>query len=154
MIHTVLARETCRTCRNCCWYTDDDVWDAPGFTKSELDQAKRLTDNPVYEDRGLFFFRMEKDQGIYTCPLLRETGCLLDSEKPFKCAIWPFYVVRVNESLALAVSSECPSVYQLSNRELIDRLGEVLEQIADRARSMPELIEPCRAHFRIVAELD
>lgn len=153
MIRTVLARETCKACRNCCWYTDDDVWDAPGFTKSELERAKRFTDNPVYEDRGLFFFRMEKNRGTYTCPLLGKAGCLLDSEKPFKCAIWPFYVVRINESLVLAISNECPSVYQLSNKELIDRLGGVLEQIADRAKSVPELVEPYRAHFRIVTEL-
>lgn len=154
MIGAVLERETCKVCRNCCWYTDIDVWDAPGFTKNELERARKLVTNPVYKDHGLFFFKMNKCEEKYICPLLSETGCLLGLKKPFKCAIWPFYVVRIGDHIALAVSNECPSVYQLSNEELLIRLGGVIAQIAIRIKDAPELIEPFRDHFRVVTELD
>lgn len=154
MIGAVLKKETCKSCRNCCWYTDIDVWDAPGFTKGELERARVFAANPVFEDRGLFFFQMEKHEGIYRCPLLCETGCLLGAEKPFKCAIWPFYVVHTEDHMALAISNECPSVYRLSNVELVDRLGAVIAQIGRIVRDEPALIEPFRSHFRIVAVLD
>ncbi len=154
MIGAVLARETCIACKNCCWYTDADVWDAPGFTKDELERAKRFSAAPIYEDHGLFFFKMEKHQGQYTCPLLCETGCLLGSEKPFKCAIWPLYAVHIDSHVALAVSNECPPVYQLSNEELVDRLREVIAQIAVIVRAKPELIESLKEHFRVVTMLD
>ena len=154
MIGAVLDRETCKVCRNCCWYTDIDVWDAPGFTKDELKLAKKLVADPVYKVHGLFLFKMDKRQGKYICPLLSEVGCLLGLEKPFKCAIWPLYVVRIGDHIALAVSNECSYVYQLSNEELLNRLGGVIAQIAARIKDAPELIEPFREHFRVVAELD
>ena len=154
MIGAVLAKETCKACRNCCWYTDIDVWDAPGFTKVELDRAKKIVAYPVYEDRGLFYFKMEKRKGKYLCPLLSENGCLLGAEKPFKCAIWPLYVVHIGDRLALAISNECPSVYQLSNEELVDRLKDVMTQIVAKIKETPELIEQYREHFRIVTILD
>lgn len=154
MISAVLEKDTCKACKNCCWYTDSDLWDAPGFTKDELGRARKLTANPVFESRGLFFFKMEKHQGRYVCPFLRKTGCLLESEKPFKCAIWPLYAVHIDNHVALAVSDECPSVFQLSNAELLNRLSEVIPRIAVKVRATPELIEPFRKHFRIVTMLD
>lgn len=154
MIGAVLERETCKICKNCCWYTDIDVWDAPGFTKNELERARMLVADPVYKDHGLYFFKMNKRQGKYICPLLSETGCLLGSKKPFKCAIWPLYVVRIGDRTALAVSNECPPVYQLSNEELLNRLGGVIAQIATMIKDTPELIEPFREHFRVITGLD
>lgn len=154
MIGAVLKKETCKSCGNCCWYTDIDVWDAPGFTKDELKRARMFTADPVYEDRGLFFFQMEACGGIYRCPLSSETGCLLGAEKPFKCAIWPFYVVHIEHRIALAVSNECPSVYQLPNAELVDRLDKVIAQIQRTIKSEPALIESFRGHFKIVTMLD
>lgn len=154
MIGAILKRETCKACKNCCWYTDDDVWDAPGLTKDELLRARNFVDTPVYESRKLFFFHMEKHEGKYICPLLSETGCLLGSEKPFKCAIWPVYVVHNGGRNAIAVSNECPTVYKLSNRELIERLGGVFPKIISRVKENPELIEPFREQFRIVCEID
>lgn len=154
MIGAVLSKDTCKDCKNCCWYTGVDIWDAPGFTKAELERAKQLVSDPVYENRGLFFFKMEKHQGKYSCPLLSETGCLLGTKKPFKCAIWPLYVVHIDNRLALAVSNECPSVYQMSNEELTSNLKGVIMDIITRVRDTPELIEPYREHFRIVTKLD
>ena len=79
MIGAVLDKETCKVCRDGCWYTDIDVWDAPGFTEDELKLARKLVTDPVYKDHGLFFFKMDKRQGKYSCPLLSEVGCLLGS---------------------------------------------------------------------------
>lgn len=154
MIRAVLSKETCTMCRNCCWYTDIDVWDAPGFTKTELEMARKFSAAPVYENHGLFFFEMKKCLGRYICPFLSETGCLLGAEKPFKCAIWPLYVVHMDDHPALAVSNECPAVYQMTNEELTERLGGAIAQIAARVKDEPELIESFREHFRIVAELN
>lgn len=154
MIEAVLTKETCGACKNCCWYTDTDIWDAPGFMKSELARARRLVANPVYEKYGLFFFQMDKRGDKYICPLLGKTGCLLEAEKPFKCAIWPLYAVRIHGRTALAVSNECPAVYHLSNQELIDRLGSAITKIEAQVRETPELIEPFREHFRIVVEFN
>jgi hypothetical protein len=155
MIGAILSRAICAQCKVCCRYTDDDVWDAPGFTQTELTRVLEFINDAVYNNsRGLFFLHMPKDgNGEYTCPLLRDTGCLLGDNKPFKCAIWPLYVVNYNENLALVVSSECPSVYQLQNQDIINQLGETISHIYKIVLRFPELIEPFRPQFRIICLL-
>ena len=109
MITTILKRETCAECLICCHYTDEDVWDAPGFTKKEFE--KNLIDGNYhyYCSNKLFYLEMEKNsKNEYVCPLLSDKGCKLGVNKPFKCAIWPLYIVKINHKIALVVSDVCP----------------------------------------------
>lgn len=154
MITSILNRETCKLCQICCRYNDSDVWDAPGFTGKELERALTHVSSPIYEERGLFFFRMKKENDQYTCPLLTKTGCCLGTEKPFKCAIWPLYVVHFHNRLALVVSDECPSIFRFSNEEILDGLGETIERIKTTVSNSPELVEPMREHFRFICFFD
>ncbi len=85
--------------------TDEDVWDAPGFTKKEFE--KNLIDGNYhyYCSNKLFYLEMEKNsKNEYVCPLLSDKGCKLGVNKPFKCAIWPLYIVKINHKIALVVS--------------------------------------------------
>lgn len=152
MIASILEKETCKACRNCCWYDDNDVWDAPGLTKSELKKATKYISTSFYEKNGLFFFEMIKHNGIYVCPLLDADGCKMKLEKPFKCSIWPLYVVHLDSRVSLAVSNECPTVSQLTNEEMLSRLGEVIIKIKEKITEAPELIEPFRPHYRIIID--
>lgn len=154
MITAILDRETCAQCLICCKYNDDDVWDAPGFTKDELHKALMIQKYPYYMSDKLFYLKMEPDKnGEYTCPLLTDCGCILHSKKPFKCAIWPLYVVNIRDKIALAVSEVCPSVYALTNDEIIRGLGETIYDICAVIRKNPELIEPVRENFRFITYL-
>lgn len=153
MIGAILEKSVCKSCKNCCKYDDDDVWDAPGFTKSEMEQAKTLTNIPVYKKRGLYFFKMQKSENEYACPLLGDSGCKLGASKPFKCAIWPLYVVHMNSHQALVVSDKCSVVYSLPNDEIIAKLGDTVKQITDSIIENPELVEPCKPYFRFITYL-
>ncbi len=154
MIGAILRRDICAQCKVCCKYTDNDVWDAPGFTQAELTRATKFIDNTIYKDHGLFFLKMAKDRnGEYVCPLLSNTGCLLGDNKPFKCAIWPLYVVTYSEKLALVLSNECPTVSQLQNQDIIEQLGETISHIYKVIQAFPELVEPFRPQFRVICFL-
>ena len=155
MITAILKRETCAECLICCHYTDEDVWDAPGFTKKEFE--KNLIDGNYhyYCSNKLFYLEMEKNsKNEYVCPLLSDKGCKLGVNKPFKCAIWPLYIVKINHKIALVVSDVCPNVYRLSNKEILHGIKCILPSIQTMARNYPELIEQYRDNYRFVTYLD
>ena len=62
MITNILKRETCANCLICCHYTDDDVWDAPGFTKKEFEENQKLQDDPRITKIGKFLRKTSLDE--------------------------------------------------------------------------------------------
>lgn len=153
MITNILKRETCANCLICCHYTDDDVWDAPGFTKKEFEENSLNQKYDHYYKNGLFYLRMEKINDEYVCPLLSDVGCKLHLKKPFKCAIWPLYIVKTDNKIALAVSNVCPNVFALSDEDIMQGIKDIMPDIKNMARNHPELIEQCRDNFRILSYL-
>lgn len=154
MITNILKRETCANCLICCHYTNDDIWDAPGFTKEEFERNSLNQKYNYYCYNNLFYLEMNKNNKEYVCPLLSDMGCKLNTEKPFKCAIWPLYMVKINNKIALAVSNVCPNVYGLSDEDIIQGIKHILSNIKNMARNHPELIEQYRDNFRIFAYLE
>lgn len=155
MITTILKRETCSKCLICCRYTNDDIWDAPGFTKEELRIVLKKKNYNYYFNNQLYYLEMEKDNtDEYICPLLSDTGCKLGTNKPFKCAIWPLYVINYNNKIAIAVSDVCPSLNKLSDQEILHGIKSILNNIRVTIKRYPELIESYRDNFRIITYLE
>ena len=155
MITSILKRETCAKCLICCRYTDDDIWDAPGFTKEEFENCSIEQKYNYFYSNNLFYIEMKKNKSNeYICPFLSDIGCKLNKEKPFKCAIWPLYMVKINNKIALAVSDVCPHVYRLSNKDIIQSINHILPYINHMARNYPELIEQYRDNFRTITYLE
>lgn len=96
---------------------------------------------------------MEKINDEYVCPLLSDVGCKLHLKKPFKCAIWPLYIVKINNKIALAVSNVCPNVFALSDKNIMQGIKDIMPDIKNMARNHPELIEQYRDNFRILTYL-
>jgi len=153
MITNILKRETCANCLICCHYTDDDIWDAPGFTKEEFEGNSLNKKYDYYYDNGLFYLKMNKINNEYVCPLLSDIGCKLHSKKPFKCAIWPLYIVKINNKIALVVSDVCPNVFALSDKDIMQGIKHILPDFKNMIRNHPELIEQYRDNFRILTYL-
>lgn len=155
MITNILKRELCAKCLICCHYTDADVWDAPGFTKEEFEKNSLEHQYNYYYNNNLFYLKMERnDNNEYICPLLTDEGCKLGTKKPFKCAIWPLYIVKTNNRIALAVSNVCPNVYKLCDKDIIQGIKHILPDIKNMIRNYPELIEQYRDNFRILIYLN
>lgn len=154
MITSILKRETCAKCLICCHYTENDKWDAPGFTKEEFEYNSIGEEYNFYCLNNLFYLEMEKINNEYICPFLSASGCKLDTKKPFKCAIWPLYVVKKGDKIALAVSDVCADVYKLSNEDIINGIKYILPDIKKMVQSNPELIEQYRDNFRFLFYLE
>lgn len=154
MITSILKRETCAKCLICCHYTEDDKWDAPGFTKEEFENNFIEQKCNFYCLNNLFYLEMEQINNEYICPLLSASGCKLDTKKPFKCAIWPLYVVKINDKIALMVSDICPYINKLTNEDIINGIKHILPDIKKTIQNHPELIEQYRDNFRFLIYME
>lgn len=151
MITNILSRKTCAQCKYCCSYTDEDLWDAPGFTKEEFQELSKIYNFPAISHNNLYYLKMSKNEvGEYTCPLLTFNGCRLDTNKPFKCAIWPLYVVHYKNQIAIAVSDVCPEISKISDNKILNGITDLIPTIEQIIQNHPELIEEYHNNFRII----
>lgn len=155
MITNILKRTTCAQCLICCQYTDEDVWDAPGFTQKEFETHILGHNINYYCYNNLYYVRMEKNKkNEYVCPFLSDNGCILGSKKPFKCAIWPLYIVNINNRIAIAVSDVCSNVYSMNDNDILQNIKYILPEIKATILNYPELVEQYRDNFRLLAYLE
>ena len=153
MLKKILKRETCAGCRICCIYDDSDVWDAPGFTEKEYNKAKDKTEALFRKrDDGLYYLQMEKDSdGIYTCPCLSDKGCTLGEDKPFRCRLWPLYLIRTENGLGIALSPVCPEVWKCKAEDIFEGIRERIPSLLETAKEDPSLVEKWNPEYRMIA---
>lgn len=156
MLKSILTPNTCKECKICCNYSEKSLWDIPGFTKIEYERT--IKDFPhmkdiAYYKNNLYYFTPTKKDDIYLCPFLSNDGCKLGGKKPFKCAIWPLYVVTDGGDLYIAVSKVCPHIPNIKSDIFHGLLHNEYLEIRKTVETYPELIEKNRAVFRLVAKL-
>lgn len=156
MIKPILNPATCKSCKICCNYTETSLWDIPGFTKEEyIEVIDKFPSMKAisYNKNNLYYFKPHKDNSIYLCPFLSENGCKLAALKPFKCKIWPLYVVKNGLELYIAKSNVCPNIPKISSQSFKEELYEQYIKIKEIITEHPELIEINRDFFELVIKL-
>lgn len=158
MIQKILNPKTCATCKVCCNYSTESLWDIPGFTLDEYKQV--IAKYPQFEltsycKNNLYYFRpIPMNNNKYLCSFLADNGCILGNDKPFKCAIWPLYVVKHENKLYLAQSNVCSNLEIISDEIIHKALRTSIDKIKKTIDTNPELIEPYRSHFTLLVQLD
>lgn len=154
MLKEILSPDSCRSCRMCCVFDRDDVWEIPVF--SEAARAALLKEMPEAAlragDNGGWVFEMKFDsEGLAYCPALSENGCTLRESKPFDCKIWPFRVMEHNGGLALTLAPLCEAVNRL-DETVIEQFAEKLAPLAfAEAEKNPAIVKPRAEEYKIYA---
>ena len=141
MIGKLLSREECAKCRLCCCFDSYDLWETPVIENSTrqriLEDFKPDQDFLDLEDHSLLKMQKEPDRDLYYCSLLdHDKGCIMGTEKPFDCRIWPFRVMDLNGTRVIVLSTVCPVVQTRPLCEIQAVAKELAPQIfayADRA---------------------
>ena len=111
-------------------------------------KEKILEKNPQTEftpKDGGWIFKVDEfdDEGLFSCPALTPTGCMLEDEKPFDCRIWPYRVMEVGGRRAITIASICDELYNRPLSQLVEFLKEGLsEDIFAYADAHPEIVKP------------
>lgn len=93
-----------------------------------------------------------RENELFFCPMLCETGCTMGEEKPFDCKIWPFRVMRDDTGIVrIAVASYCPGMASYTDAQLHDFLSEELaQQVLSYAEQHPAHIKAYSSQYRFV----
>lgn len=148
MLTKLLSRSTCANCKLCCIFNGYDIWETPVLSQEIRNQCEQLLPETEFISKGcesyLFRIRQTNEQDIFPCPLLNpETGCMLGTEKPFDCQIWPFQITKIDHQEAITISTLCEPMMQQPIGVLIDFLKqELAEKIFSYAEQHPDIIRP------------
>lgn len=144
MLKNILSSTDCAACRICCVFDRYDLWETPSIPAAMKEALEDLDPSVEFISKGNSYrFKMAEDsEGLYCCPMLTETGCKLGDSKPMECRIWPFRLMRLGDSLVIAMASICPTMYKKSLKRLIDELDNGLADIIyAEGEKFPEMIK-------------
>lgn len=146
MLKKILNSGTCAECRLCCVFDRYDVWETPVFTEKIRDiilDSKPGTEFVSKDGGYIFKVGNLSDDGLFSCPALTETGCMLGDEKPFDCRIWPYRIMEINGRRAITIASICEELYNRPLSQLVEFLKDGLaDEIFSYADSHPEIVKP------------
>lgn len=146
MLTKILSRNSCAKCRLCCVFDRYDLWETPSIENELREYIKsNIADNIEYTPKGdmwLFKMKESKEDGLYRCPMLKDTGCILGEKKPFECAIWPYRIMEVQGRRAISIAPICDSINALPLSTLLSFAKEIAPRIFAYADIHPDIIKP------------
>ncbi len=156
MLKKLLSASDCKKCQICCEFDDDDLWEAPIISKQlKHDILENYPDTKFTEFNGNTILDMDKTNDDYVCSMLdRKTGCILGSDKPFDCQIWPFRIMNFNGQRVITVSPVCPVVSSRPLCEISDVCEEFSRKLFDFTSNHPEYVKPYQQGYPIIAVED
>lgn len=155
MTEGIVSKSDCAECKICCSFHKSSIWDAPGFTKEEHQAVADKGVEFLFENELYYPVLIKVSDDKYLCPFLEKDGCSLGEQKPFKCKIWPIYIVRSNGELSMAITNVCPVAYPKQDQALLSaiRQKDTVAIIKKEIEKNPALIELPKPHFRIIGKL-
>ncbi|MBQ3671124.1 MAG: hypothetical protein II921_06560 [Treponema sp.] len=159
MLSKILSKEDCASCRFCCSFRRQSLWETPLFdaeTKNRL-QARfpKARFRPVETESFTIdlsdCYKTNDSEEEAPCPFLDAgTGCVLSAdEKPFDCSIWPLRTMRKDGSVIVALTPTCPSI----NKQPIEKIRELVvdeglgRKIIEHSAKNPDMIKDFRPGF-------
>lgn len=147
MLKNLLSKEECAECRICCSFDSYDLWETPIITRSKASQIlqdyKPDQEFVKRDEHFLLKLKKEDDADLYYCSLLDHSkGCIMGSEKPFDCKIWPFRIMSLNGTNVITLSPVCPIVKIRPLTEIMKVCSEISGEIFEQAKKHPEFVKP------------
>ena len=144
MLNELISREDCANCRICCKFEEDELIDAPTFTKEQVDYIKKNIDKSIKftKNGNIYQIKLIKYSSKYKCPLLSDTGCILPNKyRPFDCESWPFYVMKKDNTYVITKSNDCPIFKKIDNKILIKYIEDKFLSLAiEIAKDHPDMV--------------
>lgn len=133
MLSSVLKKEKCKECKNCCVFYSSSRWEMPEVSRDNADEIRRFfkCEDSVTEIDGKYKMNGVLRENIcekseeYRCPALDENkGCVLPSElKPIECSMWPVRVMNDNEKIYICLASSCHAADDNFKNDIISLLN-------------------------------
>lgn len=154
MLKKILNSNSCKACRVCCGFDENDKWEIPLIFSEFREKVEGKLGLPLSPRGNEYVFDMEfYGEKVIYCPALGENGCTLGELKPFDCLIWPFRVNRLGEFKVITVSPVCHSVSSLPLDTLTKFIQEdgFADTLFTAAEKHPDMVKPYIDGYPILA---
>lgn len=158
MLSKILSKEECASCRFCCSFRRQSLWEVPVFTSENIKAIKIRHSEKSYnlipfESEGKEYAKYDLSDKYLTndseeeapCPFLDvNKGCMLsDEEKPWDCKIWPFRVVKKETGEPFVIlTPTCPGINKLPMSAVSEFADGIFkENLISYAKEHPSLIK-------------
>ena len=153
MLSSVLSKSDCASCKFCCSFRRQSLWETPLFDAATTEVLRAQYPHARFRPVGAHSFTIDLQESYKSddaeeeapCPFLDSvTGCILDAKlKPFDCSIWPLRAVRrASGDVVVALTPTCPAI----NKVPQERIAALVEsglgaRILAYAEAHPDMIK-------------
>ena len=153
MLSAILKKSDCASCKFCCSFRRQSLWETPVFSKEVAQQLKAAFPDAKFRRVGKSSMTIDLEKLYKTndpeeevpCPFLdSKKGCCLPPDlKPFDCSIWPFRAVEDKyHKISVALTPTCPAINKVPREKIIALLQSGLgEKIIAYAGQNPDIIK-------------
>jgi len=150
MLKNIIKEKHCASCKQCCQFEIQDLWDTPIFSQEEKEVALKYAPDISFVPCGdLWKIRLNRHLNKYICPLLDETGCRLSDKKPFDCKLWPIYVMDFNGSYVIAQSPDCAAINGEATDTLLRTIHTLSNTIEEQVSKYRGYVKPFMPGYRV-----
>ncbi len=162
MLSSILKKSDCASCKFCCSFRRQSLWETPVFSKEVAEQLQKLFPKAHFKAVGKssvtidlsMLYKTNNSEEEVPCPFLDlSEGCLLPPElKPFDCSIWPFRAVQVDDNnVSVALTPTCPSINKVPREKILELLDSGLrDKILKYAEMYPDIIKKNSEFFLVL----
>ncbi len=161
MLSKILSKSDCASCKFCCSFRRQSLWETPVFTLEQKENLEKKYPSAKFKKIGKSFtvnlddsYKTDNPKEESPCPFLNaDTGCVLSQEeKPFDCSIWPFRACKKDGDLKVMLENTCQAINKVPYakiRALIvdDGLGK---KILEQARKNPDTLKDYSQEYMII----
>ena len=74
MLEDILSSQDCALCQICCKFEEDELIDAPTFTRGEMENANRIYRASFVQRGNIYQVKLVPWKNKYICPFLTDKG--------------------------------------------------------------------------------
>ncbi len=160
MLTSLLPPSVCASCRLCCNFLPESIWETPALEPPCAAHLRKLGVSLVERPQGgetiALNFAPECPQKAADCPLLdTSAGCRLPRDlRPLECRLWPLRLMRDEAgNIVLACYSSCPGLASVPPEQLLSLAHSLRPLLLERASSFPASIRPLHPNYSILFPL-
>lgn len=162
MLSKILSKSDCASCRFCCSFRRQSLWETPLFTETEKNALESKYPAARFKHTGKTSWTINLDDCYKTsdseeeapCPFLDpHKGCILSAgEKPFDCSIWPLRVIKRGTTSVIALTPTCQAINKVPIEKVVSLAREIRSTILKKAAENPDIIKDDRSDFIVLTE--
>ena len=160
MLSSILSKQSCASCKFCCSFRRQSLWETPLFAPEVVEKLSRPNEYGVvgeFRDGQVVLggYRTDDPEEEVPCTFLDpQKGCILKGEdKPFDCSIWPLRIMNKDGKLVIALTPTCSAIGAVPSQALVELVqGGLGEKIFEYAKTHSYIIKEYHQGFPVFQE--